>query len=210
MSFEDRFGARWPKVVMVAALLLLSAATLVNRIGLSRIERQIQSNALDAQISVLRARVDQLDQRADALAKQPLPLSQGDFVAARQSLEDQLARLQEGQATSAAADDLQALQARVGAIETRLKKTTQELSAAHRRVAATTTPIVPSPSFRTLGVELRGGERFVSIIPKAATSLADVRLLRVGDAEGGWQLRSIEAREAVFQVNGQAVRVAVP
>jgi len=63
---------------------------------------------------------------------------------------------------------------------------------------------------RELGVELRGGERFLSITSTAAASLAGARLLREGDAEGGWQLQSIEAQAGVFQVNGQTQRVAVP
>jgi hypothetical protein len=210
MSFEHRIGARWRSIAVVAALSLLGIATIVNRMGVSRLERQIQSNALDAQLTVLRARVDQLDQRANAQAQQPASVSQADFAAANQVLENRLARLQEAQVAGAPAIDLQALQKRVGIIETRLKKTTQELSAAHRRASTTTTPIVPSPPFRILAMELRGGERFVSIIAGTATSLADVRLLRVGDAEGGWQLQSIEAHEAVFHVNGQTLRVAVP
>ena len=44
----------------------------------------------------------------------------------------------------------------------------------------------------------------------AATSLGSVRLLREGDAEGGWHLQSIEARAAVFRVDGQVQRLAVP
>ena len=44
----------------------------------------------------------------------------------------------------------------------------------------------------------------------AAASLAGARLLREGDAEGGWQLQSIEAQAGVFQVNGQTQRIAVP
>src|SRR3546814_14594745 len=59
-------------------------------------------------------------------------------------------------------------------------------------------------------MELRGGERFLAITSTAAGSLAGARLLREGDAEGGWQLQSIAAQAGVFQVNGQTQRVAVP
>ena len=71
-------------------------------------------------------------------------------------------------------------------------------------------PRIVEPPFRLLGVELRGGERFLSVAPMAATSLGSVRLLREGDAEGGWHLQSIEARVAVFRVDGQVQRLAVP
>ncbi|MNN80028.1 hypothetical protein D3C81_1967220 [compost metagenome] len=66
------------------------------------------------------------------------------------------------------------------------------------------------PPFRVLGVELRGGERFLSIAAPAASSLTGSRLLREGDAEGGWQLQSIEARAGMFLMNGQTQRVAAP
>ncbi len=69
---------------------------------------------------------------------------------------------------------------------------------------------MPESPFRVLGVELRAGERFLSITSTAAGSLAGARLLREGDAEGGWQLQSIEAQAGVFRVNGQTQRVAVP
>ena len=69
---------------------------------------------------------------------------------------------------------------------------------------------MPEPPFRVLGVELRGGERFLSITSTAAASLAGARLLREGDADGGWHLQSIEARAAVFRVDGQVQRLAVP
>src|SRR5690606_23800631 len=113
--------------------------------------------------------------------------------------------------TRALAIDLQTLQARVNGIETRLERTRQVASAARPRAPVATKPKVPEPPFRVLGVELRGGERFLSITSTAAASLAGARLLREGDAEGaGWQLQSIEAQAGVFQVNGQTQRVAVP
>ncbi|MCB1940267.1 MAG: hypothetical protein KDE64_13850, partial [Rhodocyclaceae bacterium] len=83
-------------------------------------------------------------------------------------------------------------------------------SAARPRAPVATKPKVPEPPFRVLSVELRGGERFLSITSTAAVSLAGTRLLREGDTEGGWQLQSIEAQAGVFQVNGQTHRVAVP
>ncbi|MNE52535.1 hypothetical protein D3C80_1472100 [compost metagenome] len=118
-------------------------------------------------------------------------------------------RLEEAQASTLPID-LQTLQARVTSIETRLEKTQQAAVAARPRVPVAVKPTVPVPPFRVLGVELRGSERFLSIAAPAASSLAGSRLLREGDAEGGWQLQSIEARAGVFLVNGQTQRVAAP
>ncbi|KAG0751722.1 hypothetical protein G6F24_014083 [Rhizopus arrhizus] len=121
-----------------------------------------------------------------------------------------MTRLEEAEEARALAVDLQTLQARVNGIETRLEKARQVASAARPRIPVATKPKVPEPPFRVLGVELRGGERFLSITSTAAASLAGARRLRQGDAEGGWQLQSIEAQAGVFQVNGQTQRVAVP
>ena len=45
--------------------------------------------------------------------------------------------------------------------------------------------------------------------PKAS-SVLDVWLLREGDAVGAWHLLAIEARAAVFRVDGQTQRLALP
>ena len=101
---------------------------------------------------------------------------------------------------------LQALQARVGDIEARMKRT----AAAPRRTAELAKPKLPEPPFNVVGVELRGGERFLSVTAPKASSVLDVWLLREGDAVGAWHLLAIEARAAVFRVDGQAQRIALP
>jgi hypothetical protein len=188
---------------------LISAVALVNSVGLSRLAEQTQSSAQDAQVNALGLRVADLEQQADADKRRPAPISQAEFATARQALDERMTRLEEAEARALAVD-LQTLQARVNGIETRLEKTRQVASAARPRIPVATKPKVPEPPFRVLGVELRGGERFLSITSTAAASLAGARLLREGDAEGGWQLQSIEAQAGVFQVNGQTQRVAVP
>jgi hypothetical protein len=51
---------------------------------------------------------------------------------------------------------------------------------------------VPEPPFNVVGVELRGGERFLSVTAPKASSVLDVWLLREGDAVGAWHLLAIE------------------
>src|SRR3546814_15998500 len=83
-----------------------------------------------------------------------------------------MTRLEEADEARALAIDLQTLQARVNGIETRLEKTRQVASASRPRAPVATKPKVPEPPFRVLGMELRGGERFLSITSTAAGSLA--------------------------------------
>lgn len=207
---ERNSRTRWLKVAAAFWLVLISAVALVNSVGLSRLAEQTQSSAQDAQVNALGLRVADLEQQADADKRRPAPISQAEFATARQALDERMTRLEEAEEARALAVDLQTLQARVNGIETRLEKARQVASAARPRTPVATKPKVPEPPFRVLGVELRGGERFLSITSTAAASLAGARLLREGDAEGGWQLQSIEAQAGVFQVNGQTQRVAVP
>ena len=57
---------------------------------------------------------------------------------------------------------------------------------------------------------LRGGERFLSIAAPGVAAVRELRLLREGDAIGAWQLQVIEAHAAVFRVDGQTQRIAMP
>ena len=59
-------------------------------------------------------------------------------------------------------------------------------------------------------LELRGGERFLSIAAPGVAAVRELRLLREGDAIGAWQLQVIEAHAAVFRVDGQTQRIALP
>jgi hypothetical protein len=206
---ERNSRTRWLKTAAAFWLLLISAVALINSVGLSRLAEQTQSSAQDAQVKALGLRVADLERQADADKRRPVPISQAEFATARQALDERMTRLEEADEARALAV-VQTLLARVNAIETRLEKTRQVASAARPRTPVATKPKVPEPPFRVLGVELRGGERFLSITSTAAASLAGARLLREGDAEGGWQLQSIEAQAGVFQVNGQTQRVAVP
>ncbi|QKZ04197.1 hypothetical protein [Pseudomonas eucalypticola] len=62
------------------------------------------------------------------------------------------------------------------------------------------------PPLSVLGIETRGGARFVSVLPTGARSLSAVQLLQPGESLDGWQLREIQRDQAVFQVAGHADR----
>lgn len=203
---ENAGRARWLNIAAAVWLLLVSILAVVNSVGLSRLTEQSQASAQDAHVQALNTRVAELEQQAAASKNQPKPVTQPDFEAARKTLDERLAQVEQAQAGDAHAGDLQALQARVGDIEARMKRT----AAAPRRTAELAKPKLPEPPFNVVGVELRGGERFLSVTAPKASSVLDVWLLREGDAVGAWHLLAIEARAAVFRVDGQAQRIALP
>ncbi|KPY84179.1 putative uncharacterized protein pph68, partial [Pseudomonas syringae pv. spinaceae] len=60
------------------------------------------------------------------------------------------------------------------------------------------------PPFSVVGVEYRGGERFLSVAPPGSTQLSQLNLIRPGDMVAGsnWQLNSLDDSRALFSING--------
>jgi conjugative transfer region protein (TIGR03748 family) len=106
-------------------------------------------------------------------------------------------------------EQAQALQTRIDAIEARLNEAAVQ-TPTPRRTAESPKPATPIPPFKVMGLELRGSERFLSVLPSNTMAVRDVQLLREGDRLGRWQLQSIDGQAAVFRIQGQPVRVAVP
>lgn len=200
---------RWLRIAAGVWLLLVSALAIVNGVGLSRLTEQSRSSAQDAHVQALATRVGDLEQQAEAVKRQPKPITQTDFDTARQPLEERLSHVEQAQAADARGEDVQALQVRVGAIEARLKKA-QPPATVSRRTAEAAKPKVLEPPFSVVGLELRGGERVLSVAAPGATSLPEVLLLREGDSVGTWHLQAIEAHVAVFRVDGQTLRITLP
>jgi BMFP domain-containing protein YqiC len=206
---EGADRARWLKIAAAAWLLLVSVLAVVNSVGLSRLSEQSQASAQDAHMQALNTRVAELEQQSAASKSQPKPVTQPDFEAARKALDERLSQVEQAQTADNRAGDLQALQARMGDIEARLKKAATPV-AAPRRTAEAVKPKAPEPPFSVAGLELRGGERFLSIAAPGVAAVRELRLLREGDAIGAWQLQVIEAHAAVFRVDGQTQRIVLP
>ena len=209
MSLDDAGRPRWLEIAAGVWLVLVSGIAIVDSVSLSRLIEQSRSSAQDAQVQALATRVSDLEHQAEAAKRQPKPVVQGDFDAARQALEERLAHVEQAQATDAHGDDIKALQARVAVLEARLKKGAPSAAAPHKTAKAAK-PKVLEPPFNVVGLELRGGERFVSIASRGAAALTDLRLLREGESIGAWQLQAIDAHAVVFRVDDQTVRVALP
>ena len=209
MSPDGAGRPRWLKIAVGVWLVLVSVIAIVDSVGLSRLIAQSRSSAQDAQVQALATRVSDLEHQAEAAKRQPKPVVQGDFDAARQALEERLAHVEQAQATDTQGDDIKALQARVAVLETRLTKGEPSAAAPHKTAKAAK-PKVLEPPFNVVGLELRGGERFVSIASRGAAVLTDLRLLREGESIGAWQLQAIDAHAVVFRMDDQTVRVALP
>lgn len=201
--------SRWLKIAAAVWLFTISFLTIINTVGISQQSHQQQTATLDARIEAIAGRIADVEQQADADKRQPKPVTQAEFTSAHQAIQARIERFEQAHTADAQASDLQALQRRVESLE-RLANALQistPVATVHRPAAKASKPSMPNLPFRVVGVELRGGERLLSVAPSASTSLNDMRLLRQGDAESGWILQSIDADAALFRAGAQARRV---
>ena len=122
----------------------------------------------------------------------------------------EIQELRDGLADRATEADMIALRARLEHVEQQLLdiKTQPPLppptpSSAKPNKAARAKPVPLSPPFSMLGVESRGGERFLAVSPPDSRSLTDIRLLHNGEQLGTWQLKALEPNAAIFTVPTQ-------
>ncbi|MGN2436506.1 chemotaxis protein [Pseudomonas syringae] len=119
----------------------------------------------------------------------------------------EIQELRDGLAARATKADMTALRARLEQVEQQLLDLKSKPSApsptpstAKPKKTARSQPAPLSPPFSVLGVESRGGERFLAIAPHDSRSLVDVRLLHNGEQIGTWRLKVLVPTAAVFAV----------
>ncbi len=197
------------RVAVVAWLTLLSTALMVLAVSLTRVDAQRRQDAPDAQIAELQTRALELEAFRTSVEAAPAVVTESDFQQARDHWQQQWSTLTQSQQDLASATDLAALQSRLDALVQQLN-TAKPVATRLRPRAAKPRATSIAPTFRLLGIESRGGERFLAIQPNDRAALTDVRLLRVGDAEGRWQLETLEPQSAVFRVGQQTRRLSLP
>lgn len=197
------------RVVVVAWLTLLSIALGVLAVSLARLDEQRRQDAPDAQIAELQTRSLELEAFRTSVETAPAVVTESDFQQTRDHWQQQWDTLTQRQQDLASATDLSALQSRLDALVQQINSAKPVATRPRPRAAKPRATSI-APTFRLLGIESRGGERFLAIQPNDRAALTDVRLLRVGDAEGRWQLETLEPRSAVFRVGQQTRRLPLP
>lgn len=177
-------------------------------------------------------RINAIDDRLEKAAESP-PVLMADFRAAQQAstnriddLKAQLTRVQES--TQAAQNDSHSAASMLDIVSLEakfegLQNKFQDFAKARPAVIAPSQPTKPNkpksapvtrveniakvespPPFTVVGVEYRGGERFLSVAPPGSTRLSQLFLVRPGDMIDGsnWRLSSLDDSRAQFNING--------
>lgn len=192
-------------------VLLIGGVLVSHQVALTALSDAAKSDTQVLQLQTLEERMVSLEQSREAEQRRPVAASQADFVSHQRAIDQRLNAVESTLAGRATADDLQAVRDQLKEFQDALKAVQVSAPAPKpvRRPAAKP-PTLAAPPFQIIGLESRGGERFLAMVPLDAPSLEHVQLLRVGDAFGDWQLDAVEQQEAVFRVDGHPRRLAVP
>ena len=198
------------RVAAATWLLLISAVVVIDHVILSTRADRTEDAVPATQLSELEAQLAELARELEQQRQEPAALPLGRYESERVALDQRLAELEQA-LNDRPTVDLESLQTRIDRLEVRLANVRSAPTAASRPpVRAPARPRPIEPSFRVIGVELRAGERFLSILPTDAAALAQARLLRAGETETGWRLEVIEDGGAVFRHGDEVRRLTVP
>jgi hypothetical protein len=217
MSELGRSPRRMAAAGITAVTLVLFGIVLGNvHARLIRVERLVHSSSEQAtELTQLSSRYASLAKDVQDLKTVPRADSVASIATLKADWEPRISALEDGAPALAIAQDVAQLTERIETLESRLSRALRKPTSAAAPSAASSTAISPLPAkldppFVPLGIELRGGEPVLSILPANASSIAKARVLRPGDREGDWILERLERDAAQFRVDGQLQRLSVP
>ena len=213
---------------IAAGLLILGAIIAFQQYQLSTLSRTVNGAAEKVSIDALQSRVSAIDDRLETVSGKPL-VTMEDFRVSQQALSNRIDAVQatakkahdtavEVIHSSATSGDLLVLKADLESLESKLQKMSrpQDQSTAPAHKVPLSKPKKPAPRkasppiqqepppFQMVGLEYRGGERFLSVAPAGSTRLSQIYLIRPGEVVSGstWRLKSVDERTATFDAGG--------
>ncbi|MBS7560147.1 hypothetical protein KHO49_17550 [Pseudomonas sp. RC4D1] len=196
---------------VIVCALLLSTLVLLNQAEISRLAGQDEASTQDAKIALMETQIANLSQAIQDNRQQATEQLKTHADRAHLDLKQKLATIESALNERLAPSSLLPLQAHIEALAARVNAPREAASITPPRHIAQTKKIKPQvPPFTINGVELRGSERFLVILPSGSSTLGEATLLRQGESTAGWQLDAIDGATAVFLREGQALRLAIP
>ncbi|WP_372437163.1 hypothetical protein ACCM60_18550 [Pseudomonas chlororaphis subsp. aureofaciens] len=214
LSPSEARRAPWLRIVTAVWLLALSTGLVVVMLDVMRLGAPPVLSPQAGQLDALAARLGQAEQQVAANKQVAAPVAPEALAMVRTELEARLALIEASMEASRAdpstEQSLLALQGRVAKLEATPPPGKAGAPVPRTKPIAARAPKVLQPPFQVMGVELRGGERFLAVAPRSATSLSQIRLLRVGESESSWTLEAIGSAQATFRVDGKAQQLVMP
>ncbi|AUQ24263.1 hypothetical protein [Dickeya zeae] len=171
-----------------------------------------QVDASLQQIRVLEESVTELADSMRVLQTHTLPVSATALRELQQHVENRLAQIEQKQENQASTQAVQTLRDEFEQLKSQQAvaipntATTSHIA----RPAATAPKKMPFP-FRILGLELRAGQRMVSIAPASGEPApTQIQVVLPGETVGQWRLKTIDGDTAIFSHAGQTHRLAIP
>ncbi|KPW76537.1 hypothetical protein [Pseudomonas syringae group genomosp. 3] len=211
-------------VLQILALIALIGMLVYQQWQILHLKTGFESAANLETVNAITQRINGVDDRLDA-ASQLKSVTIDDFRAGQQALSNRIDAVQAlvkqaqdaAQQAAATMQEVVVMNARIEELQVKLqdlraaKPASVQISAAkpktpppsRKSTAQSKVPEAPPP-FSVVGVEYRGGERFLSVAPPGSTQLSQLNLIRPGDMVAGsnWQLNSLDDSRALFSING--------
>ncbi|EGH19905.1 MULTISPECIES: hypothetical protein [Pseudomonas syringae group] len=215
-------------ILQILALIVLIGVLVYQQWQILHLKTGFESAANLETVNAITQRINGVDDRLDA-ASQLKSVTIDDFRAGQQALSNRIDAVQAllKQVQEAAKDaalqgasmqEVVVMGARIEELQVKLQDL-RAVEAASAQVTAAAKPKTPPssrkstaqtkvpeapPPFSVVGVEYRGGERFLSVAPPGSTQLSQLNLIRPGDMVAGsnWQLNSLDDSRALFSING--------
>ncbi|RMQ56686.1 hypothetical protein [Pseudomonas savastanoi] len=217
-------------VLQIVALIVLIGMLVYQQWQILHLKTGFESAANLETVNAITQRINGVDDRLDA-ASQLKSVTIDDFRAGQQALSNRIdavqALVKQVQETAkdaaqqgATMEEVVVMGARIEELQVKLQDL-RAAKAASAQVTAASKPKATAPSrkataqakakaaevpppFSVVGVEYRGGERFLSVAPPGSTQLSQLNLIRPGDMVAGsnWQLNSLDDSRALFSING--------
>ena len=190
------------RTTLIFSLCLIALASVLayENHQLSLVSNNLASTADNDSLNALLTRLAKVDERLDAVDGKHL-VTNDDFRSGQQALSNRIDTVQAyaKQATetthdlslrvTAAEEQVMVLKASIEMIDNRLQElskpqTTEPPAAVSppKTVIRKKPPPAPQPPpFTVIGIEYRGGERFLSVAPPGSTQLSQINLIRPGD-----------------------------
>ncbi|MBQ4775620.1 hypothetical protein [Pectobacterium versatile] len=180
--------------------------------AIAELAERKQVDASMQQIHVLEESVTELADSMQVLQTHTLPASATALRELQQNLENRLAQIEQMQENQASTQAVQTLRDELERLKSQQAVARPSPSTTHSTVspAATAPRKMPFP-FRILGLELRAGQRMVSLAPASGKLLSNqIQLVSLGETVDQWRLDAIEGDTAIFSRAGQTRRLAIP